>query len=355
MASLQDYFRRQMQEMQQQAPQQYSNQDMWRDIMGGLKGQLAAGAPSRTPVGFGERLAGGLEGAETSRQQYEKKMLEEAMMDLKLREMSRPKVPEGYAYDEFTGKAKKIPGLENWQPTSFGSTPAALQLANEYSAARKSGNTQRMQDIEMFAKTLERGQGLSSDGAIVPRMGAPEAAGMMKYGETAGGERAKLAYAGDIEAAKVTGKDEGEKTNLLRSSESKLPQLEAAVDKLSELGKTATFTYPGQAADFLVRQTTGNVDKRAIARSEYISRIDNEILPLLRDTFGAQFTQKEGEALKATLGDPDASPAEKDAVLRSFIETKKASIGTLRKELGVEEEYLSDPGFQEFLRARGVQ
>ena len=77
-----------------------------------------------------------------------------------------------------------------------------------------------------------------------------------------------------------------------------------------------------------------DVGEGAVARKEYITRVDNEILPLLRQTFGAQFTQKEGEALKATLGDPDASPQEKDAVLKSFIQTKKAQVATTRRRIG---------------------
>ena len=69
----------------------------------------------------------------------------------------------------------------------------------------------------------------------------------------------------------------------------------------------------------------------ALARAEYIAKVDNEILPLLRETFGAQFTQKEGESLKVTLGDPDKSPEEKDAVLRSFIKTKREQVKTLQR------------------------
>ena len=77
-----------------------------------------------------------------------------------------------------------------------------------------------------------------------------------------------------------------------------------------------------------------DVGEGAVARKEYITRVDNEVLPLLRQIFGAQFTQKEGESLKATLGDPDASPEEKDAVLKSFIETKIAQARTLKRRTG---------------------
>jgi len=143
---------------------------------------------------------------------------------------------------------------------------------------------------------------------------------------------------GDISGAKAfsgqTGKAAGEATAGLSDMESQLPHLEQLVTELSALGKKATYTKAGQAADIIRRQSGMNVGEGAIARKEYITRVDNEILPLLRQTFGAQFTQKEGEALKATLGDPDASPQEKDAVLKSFIQTKIAQVATTRRRIG---------------------
>ena len=143
---------------------------------------------------------------------------------------------------------------------------------------------------------------------------------------------------GEISGAKAfsgqTGKAAGEATAGLSDMESQLPHLEQLVTELSALGKKATYTKAGQAADITRRQFGMDVGEGAVARKEYITRVDNEILPLLRQTFGAQFTQKEGEALKATLGDPDASPQEKDAVLKSFIQTKKAQVATTRRRIG---------------------
>ena len=47
---------------------------------------------------------------------------------------------------------------------------------------------------------------------------------------------------------------------------------------------------------------------------------------MLRQTFGAAFTVKEGESLKATLGDPNKSPAEKQTALDSFITAAQGKI-----------------------------
>lgn len=140
---------------------------------------------------------------------------------------------------------------------------------------------------------------------------------------------------GDIAGARAsggtTGKALGEASAGLSDIESQMPQLEKLVSDLSTLGKKATYTKAGQYADYLRRQSGFGVGEGAIARKEYISKVDNEILPLLRQTFGAAFTQKEGETLKATLGDPDATPEEKDTILKSFIQTKKQQVESLKR------------------------
>jgi hypothetical protein len=67
-----------------------------------------------------------------------------------------------------------------------------------------------------------------------------------------------------------------------------------------------------------------------------MAMVDNQVLPMLRDTFGAQFTVKEGETLRATLGDPDKTPAEKKAVLEAFIEQKIRNIEATAKQGGID-------------------
>lgn len=140
-----------------------------------------------------------------------------------------------------------------------------------------------------------------------------------------------------IAGAKATGgergKAMGEAYVSLEDMQSTMPRLEKVASELSELGKRATYTTAGKISDVARRELGLKVGEGAIARKEYISKVDNEILPLLRQTFGAAFTQKEGESLKATLGDPDASPEEKDAVLKSFIETKYGQIAGLQRRV----------------------
>jgi hypothetical protein len=142
--------------------------------------------------------------------------------------------------------------------------------------------------------------------------------------------------------AREVGKEDGIKQSELGKRLATFPQLLSVVNDLSALGKKATYTYTGRVGDLIrneVSGVTGMVEpsEGAVARDEYISRVDNEILPLLRETFGSQFTQKEGESLKVTLGDPNKTPQSKDAVLRSSIKTKMGTINSIERHLGLPE------------------
>ena len=170
---------------------------------------------------------------------------------------------------------------------------------------------------------------ISDTGEIEDMPGASEGLRNLKIGE---------------ESGKVVGKDLGETEVDLKTRLARMPQLEDTAKRLSALGKLATYTMTGRARDTLVREVGFDVPDSAVARTEYISMVDNEILPLLRETFGAQFTEREGQSLKVTLGDPNKSPAEKDAVLRSFIRTKKETINTQARKLGEDTPYTSTDG-----------
>ena len=136
------------------------------------------------------------------------------------------------------------------------------------------------------------------------------------------------------ERQKAEGKALGEADSAYSSLTSKMPGLETVVKKLDDLSEDATYTATGQLVDAGRKQLGMAPRDAAVARAEYIAIVDNQVLPLLRDTFGAAFTQKEGETLRATLGDPDKSPSEKQAVLKAFIEQKRRDIEGLGTQTG---------------------
>ena len=158
--------------------------------------------------------------------------------------------------------------------------------------------------------------------------------------------------AGLIAEAKLKGAD----VALLDSQSSKMAGLEAVVSELNQLADKATYTGAGQAYDSVRAQLGMEPREAAIARAEYIAKVDNQVLPMLRDTFGAAFTVKEGESLRATLGDPNKTPAEKKAVLSAFIEQKKRDIAALQTRTGKAPEAAGAPADDaEYLKSLGLE
>ena len=143
--------------------------------------------------------------------------------------------------------------------------------------------------------------------------------------------------AGEAASARAEGAAQGEDQALLKSMESKLPGLETVVAELDKLADAATYTMGGQAVNWGLKQIGLEPREAAIARTEYIAKVDNQVLPMLRDTFGSAFTVTEGETLRATLGDPNKSPEEKKVVLRAFIEQKKRDVEALKLRVGGED------------------
>ena len=126
----------------------------------------------------------------------------------------------------------------------------------------------------------------------------------------------------------------GETLTDLTRSEAALPGLREAVGQLKELALVATSTFGGRIFDVAVKEAGFGSTTGADARVKFISIVNNQVLPLLRSTFGAAFTEREGETLKRTMGDPDASPNQKIQQLNSFIDQKVRDIQTKQREVG---------------------
>lgn len=184
---------------------------------------------------------------------------------------------------------------------------------------RRFGLDSRFKDSEMATKALER-EKLKAE---------------IKQKEAANKEGiSDFAYKKQQEEI---GKRRGETINIVNSLGAKLPQLLNTVNRLSTESNKATYTKAGKGYDWLMKEGLGKATEGAESRTKYESIVSNEILPILRDTFGAQFTQKEGESLKATLGDPDKTPPEKEAILQAFIDSKIGSLNSMGIELGIGE------------------
>jgi len=145
-----------------------------------------------------------------------------------------------------------------------------------------------------------------------------------------------------VALAQAEAAERGEVLNDLKRAEAALPGLKNAVGQLRELAPIATSTIGGKIFDQAVKQTGFGSTKGATARKKFIAIVNNQVLPLLKPTFGAAFTVQEGEALRATMGDPDSTPEEKMAQLDAFIDQKMRDIQTKQSQLGVESTQLTD-------------
>lgn len=140
---------------------------------------------------------------------------------------------------------------------------------------------------------------------------------------------------GNKATANAQGKSKGEASAAYSSLSSKLPGLEKVVGELDALAERATFTQAGQAYNYGRTQLGMEPTDGALARTEYMAKVDNQVLPMLRDTFGAAFTEREGTSLKAILGDPNKTPAEKKVALKTFIEQKRRDVEAVGVQGGV--------------------
>lgn len=142
------------------------------------------------------------------------------------------------------------------------------------------------------------------------------------------------AAARDTAIGSGMGKVDAENIAAAESLASKMPGLQQVVSELGDLAEKATYTQAGKLWDDIMRETGQMPSEGALARTKYIAMVDNQVLPLLRDIFGAAFTVQEGESLRATLGAPDKSPAEKKAVLEAFINQKVRDLQAMQSRVG---------------------
>lgn len=148
---------------------------------------------------------------------------------------------------------------------------------------------------------------------------------------------AQLKLKPQIESAVVTvrkaAEERGEAFTDLSRMNAALPGLRDTVSQLKELSSIATSTLGGKIFDAAVKESGFGSTKGATAKAKFIAIVNNQVLPLLKPTFGAAFTVQEGESLKATMGDPDASPEQKIAQLDAFIAQKVRDIETKEAQL----------------------
>jgi hypothetical protein len=201
---------------------------------------------------------------------------------------------------------------------------AGLQARSVGSAAQTIADDDTSELVAQSQSIIEGGK--AKGRATGSAEGEAEAAGLIastrSFIETAVADAERVA------------KDRGETLSELQLAKATLPGLTAVVTQLKELAPIATSTIGGNVFDFASKEIGFGSTDGADAKAKFIAIISNQVLPLLKPTFGGAFSIEEGNALRATLGDPDASPDQKVEQLNAFIEGKVREIENKERLLG---------------------
>ena len=135
-----------------------------------------------------------------------------------------------------------------------------------------------------------------------------------------------------VKLAEKAATEQGDVLTDLARAKAGLPGLIEATSNLKELATAATSTYGGRLFDVIAKESGWGSTKGANARAKYIAIIDNQVLPLLKQTFGGAMTEGEGLRLSNTFGDPNATPEQKMLQTEAFIEQKQRDIKGLEAQ-----------------------
>lgn len=222
----------------------------------------------------------------------------------------------------------KPAGIREFEYMTQGMTPeqkAQARLVATGQAARAGDSA-----AERIARTGQTEAVAASEAVI---KGAQ--AGAAEEAELSAQQRMLPAIRAQIKRAELEATAQGETVTTLTRAKAALPGLLDVSDKLKKLADVATYTTTGRLFDLAAKELGFGSTKGGTARSSMTSIVDNQVLPLLRDTFGAAFTAAEGDKLRDSLLDPDASPEAKKATLDAFIDQKYRNIETQERELGI--------------------
>lgn len=212
-------------------------------------GLLSQSGPSTTPTSFGQSLGKSMMSANDAQAQYENSKYQRALMGEQLKEYQKK-----FAAPLEVKAGESLIDPNNYKllyqnPTStFGSTPAALQLANAYEEAKKDGNTEKANNIALFSKIYDKGMVNDGSGGVAPIPGAVNATSAFSEAKQTGKNRSDLTYKGDIKGSEEEAKNEVERKagaakaqNALKSFEMQANLVNNNIDKaLSKISGWST-------------------------------------------------------------------------------------------------------------------
>jgi hypothetical protein len=218
------------------------------------------------------------------------------------------KVQEYYAMINESGLKLGSPGAQNAALVALGVVPRAGESANERIARDPVLARQVTALEEQYSAAKETGK-LGVQATLLPDVRA------------------------NIQTAEASAASRGESLSSLNRAKAALPGLTEVVNKLVGLADVATYTLAGRAFDTVAKEFGFGATEGSTARAKMESLVNNQMLPLLRETFGAQFTEKEGDRLAKTMLDINASPAQKKEIVTAFLDQKMRDIETKGREI----------------------
>lgn len=153
--------------------------------------------------------------------------------------------PQDVASSRDLGVTKQLYALASINKLASGQNlPAAIQIANEYDKARKAGDTQRMNDIEMSGKLLDKGVVIDANGNASPLSGYSNAVGDIQYGKEGGKKRADIEAAGPEGFNSERGKQAGKLSVENDTNLTSLDMLDSSILQAKNLVPKVALTGP---------------------------------------------------------------------------------------------------------------
>jgi hypothetical protein len=272
-----------------------------------------------------------VESAQAEATQYEleqEKKLQELLAQI---DMSDPQAIQKIKQIEPELGYKLERQLRESQTGMYGDAPAAVQefqyfenLPNENARRRYMGLKRAAQWQDVGGEIVGIDPVTNQPSSTLPKTLPPEALPVTRFAQ-------KQAEAEGTALAAISGE--------AMQLEASMPALEETIAEMDELAKTADYTMPDRGINYIREQWLGKeADAGSLAASTYESKLNNQVLPMLKPLLGSAFTLAEYEALQKTLGSPTATPKQKQAALSSFVAQTKRNLSSKQKEVGMREE-----------------
>lgn len=260
---------------------------------------MAAGGPSSTPTSFGQALGPALMAGQQAQQQSGQDMLQAMLLKTKLQQAGQKSERPVAIIDPTTGKPKLVTqkealGMEPYSAVQRAEAPAVIQEYNLYSKQMQEAGQKPMPYMDWLGERAKTNVG-------APYVVTDIAGGRGMVNRTDPGDIRQIttasqeaAGAGTVAGGTATGKGNAERNQLfinegLAAADS-LPTINRAIELLG--------TVKTGGLNNLQLWASNTLGVTGADEAELSANMGKAVLSQLRSTFGAAFTEREGERLQ---------------------------------------------------------